>query len=244
MLTKNDIKFIRSLREKEVRMAQGVFVAEGEKLVADLLKRETTSVLIYTTEKCALPLPHAQKISISEMERITLFKTPSSALAVFKQPQKTFQETQYPALILDGVRNPGNLGTIIRLCDWFGIHTVWCTDDCADVYNEKAVQASMGSVVQISVKYASRHHIAEQAESMKMVLIGAGMDGENIYEANIPVRCALVMGNEGQGLSPEMQRAIKRSVAIPAAAGSRAESLNVALATAILLSEVTRRKAI
>ena len=236
MPSKNEIKFIRALAQKKTRAEHGVFIAEGEKLVKHLIS------VLGKPEKCfatnPLLVPTAEIISDTEMRKLSFLKTPSSILAVFKQPTPVLQSFEMPAtVVLDGIRDPGNLGTILRLCDWFGIRQVVCTTDCVDVFNEKVVQASMGSVAVVEVMYADRASIIKAANANEVVLLGADMNGEDVFHFIWPQKFGLVIGNEGQGLSAELGAALQGVLSIPAAPIAQAESLNAAMATAIMLGQ-------
>ena len=236
MLSKNEIKFIRSLGQKKGRAAHGLFVAEGEKLVAHLIQLLGNPVKCYALEPFLAT--SVELITPTEMGKISFLKTPSRVLAVFNQPVVKPQLFAGPAtVVLDGIRDPGNLGTILRLCDWFGVGQVICTPDCVDVYNEKVVQASMGSVAAVAVVYAERSAIIAAATQNGVVLMGANMQGENVFQVTWPNKFGFVIGNEGQGLSAALAAGLQGYISIPAAPQARAESLNAAMATAIMLGQ-------
>lgn len=235
------MKFIAGLRQKKKRQQKGLFVAEGEKLVAHLQNLlGSPEYAFYTQEKL---FEKAQEITEIEMARLSSLIHPSPILAVFKQP--SFSDVPFKnafTLILDGIRDPGNLGTIIRLCDWFGVSQIICTDDCVDVFNEKVVQASMGSVASIPVISLHREAILSAVNNAEVSLVGTQMDAPSVYSSEITSKCALVIGNEGQGISPILSAACNQFISIPAAPQSQAESLNAAVSAAVILAEFSRRK--
>ena len=234
MPSKNEIKYIRSLGLKKARAEHGVFVAEGEKLVRHLIKLLGQPTHCYTTLNFFTP--YAEVVSEAEMNKLTLLKTPSTVMAVFNQPQPNLKPFETAStVVLDAIRDPGNLGTILRLCDWFGIKQVICSNDCVDVYNEKVVQASMGSVAAVEVLYADRNTIVAAAKENDAALLGTDMDGEDVFHFIWPQKFGLIVGNEGQGMSQELRSALNGVLRIPAAPTAKAESLNAAMATAVLL---------
>lgn len=240
MPSKNEMKNINALRLKKKREQSGLFVAEGEKLVAHLITLLGKPRHFYCLAESAVA--GAEVISAAEMAKLSHLTHPSPVFAVFAQPR--FDEPPFCnafTLVLDGIRDPGNLGTILRLCDWFGVHQVVCTDDCVDVFNEKVVQASMGSVATVQVVSQSREELVAQAKKAEVTLVGTTMDAPSVYEVQLPAKAALVIGNEGQGVSEVIQRACGMLVSIPASPTAKAESLNAAMSAAILLAEFSRK---
>jgi TrmH family RNA methyltransferase len=240
MPSKNEIKNINALRAKKGRQKEGLFVAEGEKLVAHLLAVLGKARYLFCLPDA--PFKGAEVISLADMTRLSNLAHPSPVFAVFAQPQ--FTEAAFSTaftLVLDGIRDPGNLGTILRLCDWFGVTQIVCTDDCVDAFNEKVVQASMGSVATVQVVSLSRDALIAQATQANVTLIGTAMDAPTVYAAQLPAKAALVIGNEGQGISAELAKACTLWVSIPAAPTAKAESLNAAMSAAILLAEFSRK---
>jgi TrmH family RNA methyltransferase len=239
MLSKSQIKYVTSLRHKKYRDANRVFVAEGEKMVRHLLGLGAKPMSLYCTQEGLFA--NAETVAQSEMARISNLSSPSVVLAVFAMPQFTITPFAHNfTLVCDGLRDPGNFGTILRLCDWFGVRQVVCTDDCVDNFNEKVVQASMGSVFSVPVVALERHHLLQVAQEKEVALVGTAMKGEDFYHVQLPVKAALVIGNEGQGISQVLWDSCKQFVMIPAAEGAQAESLNAAVSTAILLSAFSR----
>ena len=233
--SKTDIKLIRSLSEKKFREKNSLFVVEGEKLVQEAICSK------YIVEKVF----YANDIGEDIMSKMTLLSSPSPALALVKMPEMKKPipiDSGKLYLALDTIRDPGNIGTIIRLADWFGITQIFASEDCVDIYNPKVIQATMGSIFRIDVQYIN---LAELLISTvgKIEVFGAYLDGESIYRHQLAQSAIIVVGNESRGISPELTPYIKSKIHIPsfAADGAGVESLNVAVATAIICSEFRRR---
>lgn len=247
MISKNKIKYIRSLELKKNRTKEGKFVAEGHKVVDDLLALQPADLIVGTQEwlqgKHFGAGTEVIEVSEEELKKVSFLQHPQQVLAVFKQAaaQQYALDTSELSLALDGVQDPGNLGTIIRIADWFGITHIFCSEDTADVYNPKVVQATMGSIARVRVAYTSLPHLLDSLPENHPVF-GTLLDGENIYVEHLPQHGIIVMGNEGNGISPEMRRRISRKLLIPtfATTPDKADSLNVAVATAIVCSEFRR----
>lgn len=242
-MNKNHIKLIRSLELKKNRKREGLFVAEGPKVVSDMLQAGYHARLLFsTTER-----PSAEVITDEELRKISFLQHPQEVLAVFEIPQsinsKPLTINSTLSLALDGIQDPGNLGTIIRIADWFGISTIYCSLDTVDVYNPKVVQATMGSIAHVKMVYTDLPEFFRQLPHSCPVY-GTLLDGENIYEQELTPEGIIIMGNEGNGISSEVRKYITRRLLIPDfhTDGLRAESLNVAIATAITCSEFRRRK--
>ena len=240
MLSKGQIKLINSLSQKKYRQKNALFVAEGIKVIKELLnsnfelERLFSEADLFFTENNKMQLLEA-----NELKKITKLATPQTALALFKIPQKKQTITEDFIVALDGVRDPGNLGTIIRLCDWFGVKQLLCSKDTVDCYNEKVVQATMGSIARVEVIYGD---LAEEISKLDLPVFGTFMNGENIYESSLSFKGILVLGNEANGISDEIKQLSKHQISIPQFGETKnTESLNVATATAILLSEFKRR---
>ena len=241
MLSKGQIKLINSLSQKKYRQKNALFVAEGIKVIKELLnsnfelERLFSEADLFFTENNKMQLLEA-----NELKKITKLATAQTALALFKIPQKKQTITEDFIVALDGVRDPGNLGTIIRLCDWFGVKQLLCSKDTVDCYNEKVVQATMGSIARVEVIYGD---LAEEISKLDLPVFGTFMNGENIYESSLSSKGILVLGNEANGISDEIKQLSKHQISIPQFGETKnTESLNVATATAILLSEFKRRK--
>jgi len=237
MLSKNQIKLIQSLTRKKKRDEFRLFVAEGEKLVADLLPHFECLHLFATNAAFA----DADLISEVEMKKITHLTTPSSALAVFQQKESVYDAAEVDrslSIALDDIQDPGNLGTIIRVADWFGIPYVFCSPACADVYNSKTVKATMGALSRVQVVYVD---LSTLLQGVSCPVFGTFMDGENIYQVDLPKAGVIVLGNEGQGISSAVENLLTRRLSIPSFGDKTSESLNVAMATGIVCSEFRRR---
>ncbi|GGZ46915.1 TrmH family RNA methyltransferase [Mesonia mobilis] len=240
MLSKGQIKLINSLSQKKYRQKNALFVAEGIKVIKELLnsnfelERLFSEADLFFTENNKMQLLEA-----NELKKITKLATAQTALALFKIPQKKQTITEDFIVALDGVRDPGNLGTLIRLCDWFGVKQLLCSKDTVDCYNEKVVQATMGSIARVEVIYGD---LAEEISKLDLPVFGTFMNGENIYESSLSSKGILVLGNEANGISDEIKQLSKHQISIPQFGETKnTESLNVATATAILLSEFKRR---
>jgi len=239
MVSKSQIKLITSLAQKKYRRRQGLFVVEGLKSIREFIAANFVVQNLYTTRETFNVVSNKiQQVNEEELKKISFLKTPQKALAVFKIPEVKKIESAQFYLALDGVRDPGNLGTIIRLCDWFGLPGLVCSEDTVDCFNPKVVQASMGSLARINVLYTG---LAKHLETSRLPVFGAFMDGENVYNSELPEQGILVMGNEANGISEEITPLITRKISIPRFGETQeTESLNVATASAILISEFKR----
>lgn len=241
MLSKNQIKLITNLQKKKFRYKNQLFVAEGVKVIKEFLKSKfelyalysTTDIFIQQTSNCSF-------ITEEELKKISNLTTPQVALAVFKIPQAFTLNSSGISLVLDGIRDPGNLGTIIRQCDWFGIKQLVCSLDTVDAFNPKVVQASMGSLTRVEVIYTQLEEFLREEKRLKL---GAFMDGCSIYNTDYNAKdVVLVLGNEANGIRPSVESLIDLKVSIPQYGKIQdTESLNVAMAGAILTSEIKRK---
>ena len=245
-MTKAEIQQIRSLQDKRNRDAEGLFLAEGAKLVEEIASSKLTIRRIYTT-RTDLKGANVEVIDSKTMERLSGLKTASDTLAVVEQPRYRLSLrslTKSLILALDGVQNPGNLGTIIRLADWFGVEDILCSKECADCFNPKVIQATMGAILRVRIHYVDNlAELLSEASKEGMPIYGTLLDGDNIYSTTLTPTGIIVMGNEGRGLSQECRRVVTHRLLIPAYPANRptSESLNVAMATGITLSEFRRR---
>ena len=240
MLSKNQIKLITSLQQKKQRFAHRLFFAEGIKGIQELLESNFELVHLYTTQNDFDIVSNDKKVLINEQElkKITALATPNTCLAVFKIPNEKKITESGLILALDSIRDPGNLGTILRLCDWFGIQEIICSKETVDIYNPKVVQATMGSLARVNVNYID---LAPFISQTKLPVFGTFMNGTNIYKTDLRQEGIIVMGNEANGISPEIEKLIKYRLAIPRFGTlQKTESLNVSTATAIVLSEFRR----
>jgi TrmH family RNA methyltransferase len=239
-ISKNHIKLITSLEQKKYRQKHQLFIAEGIKVIEELMSSAFEVDKIFCTEDFLLEISEEKVIRISENElkKISKLKTPNKVLGVFKIPENKRLNNSGLILALDDINDPGNLGTIIRLCDWFGISQLVCSKKTVDCYNQKVVQASMGSLTRIQIDYVDLETYLQDAKSSSFI---ADMDGENVYKINLPKEGIIVMGNEANGVSESIRNLVKNKISIPRFGTSQlTESLNVATATAILLSEFRR----
>lgn len=239
-MTQAEIKQIRSLSEKKFRDATGLFVVEGEKLVREALDSGFKVVRVLRREE----------IGDAVMARISQLSSPSPVLAVVARPEPAPDgPVGGLCLALDGIRDPGNLGTILRIADWFGVETVFVSDDCVDLYNPKVIQASMGSIFRVRVVTADLAALARRFREAGMRVYGTFLDGKDLYREELVPEGLVLMGNEAAGIRPEVAAEVDARLLIPSfgrsaretGAGTGAESLNVAVATAVTLSEFRRR---
>lgn len=245
-MTRSEIRFIRSLADKHARTESGLFVAEGSKLIGEILASGWEVEALYSTRDTFGG--RAEMIAPSEMERISMLKTPNDSLATVRMPSHAAPRTADAgslALALDAVRNPGNMGTIIRLADWFGIEDVYCSEDSADCFNPKVVQATMGAVLRVRVHYLDLTALLARSAAAGTPVYGTTLDGGNIYSEPLTAGGIIVMGNEGHGISPGCAAHVTRRLLIPPYPASRrgSESLNVAMAAAVVCAEFRRRSA-
>lgn len=241
MVSKNQIKLITSLQQKKYRKQEQLFFAEGVKVVQELLHSNFELQDLFTTKQDFLTVPKnkVHAISEAELKKISALTTPNTCLAVFKIPKAKEMVEKGLIVALDDVRDPGNLGTIIRLCDWFGIETLFCSEESVDIYNPKVVQATMGSISRVNVVYGNLETFLSQT---KLPVFGTFMDGNNIYQEELPKEGIIIMGNEANGISTSVEKLVSDRIAIPRFGNLQVtESLNVATATAIILSEFKRK---
>ena len=240
MVTKHQIKVIKSLSQKKNRLELGLFTVEGIKGIKEFLRSNFELDTLFTT-KLIFDAPAAQITEISEVElkKITTLKNPNTALAIFKIPESVSPKNEGLIIALDAIRDPGNLGTIIRLCDWYGVQDLLCSTTTVDCYNSKVVQATMGSLTRVNVVYLD---LESFLESYSNPIVGTFMTGDNIYTTQLPAQGVVILGNEANGISEIIQSKINNRITIPQFGKQQAtESLNVANATAIVLSEFKRR---
>jgi len=245
-LTKNEIKFVKSLHQKKNREIHKLFIVEGEKLIDELLKQGDYKVeRIYHTHDYELPhtIDHNlfQLISNQDLSRISNLKTPNKVLATvqFKTPKPLDYTADNLILILDEIKDPGNMGTIIRTANWFGVKQIVCSENCVDLYNPKCIQASMGAIYKSQVHYCPLQNTIDQLKSNHFNIVGASLDGENMYHSTFSPKTALVMGSESHGISQSTEPLIDKNILIPQY--GTAESLNVGIATGIILAEYKRQ---
>lgn len=244
MITKADIKYIVSLQLKKQRQKYGQFVVEGEKSIAELLKSPLNVDRLYATGKCLndntvlSQFKSVVEISEKELGTISVHQTPQGALALVDIPDTKLNADDFNqplSIALDNIQDPGNLGTIIRIADWYGIHTIICSRDCTDVYNPKCINSTMGSFCRVNVFYED---IAEVSNKYNQAIIAATLDGNNIHQLKEKIKGLIVIGNEGHGIRPDILENARYSISIPRLGG--AESLNAAVSTAIIVDNLVR----
>lgn len=254
MISKNKIKYLKSLEMKKHRQAESVFVAEGPKIVGDLLNAgfEPTYLAVVECSDFASRLKNFDLngvqidfVTADDLRKVSSLEAPQQVLAVLKQPVWQLDSniaSKELCLALDEVQNPGNLGTIIRLAAWFGIEHLFCSKGCADVYNSKTVQATMGGLAHVKVHYVDLVEMIGNLPDSTPVY-GTFLDGENLYGKQLEQRGLIVMGNEGRGVSKDVENLVTEKLFIPNYPAEResTESLNVAIATAIVCAEFRRR---
>lgn len=239
MVGKSQIKFIKSLQQKKNRLAHQLFVVEGKKTVQELLHSSLETYKVYSTEVDFVQQYQFQaaQIKAEDLKKISTLHTPNGYLGIFRIPKQreiTFDDW---VLVLDSVNDPGNLGTIIRLCDWFGIKQILCSPDTVDCYNPKVLQATMGSITRVQLSYMD---VAEFLKNTQLPIYGGFMNGTPVSKVAFPRKGVLVMGNEANGISEAITGLLQEKITILQYGKKSTESLNVATATAILLHEIRR----
>jgi len=238
MVTKNQIKLVASLKQKKYRSQHRLFVVEGEKVVRELLETGMRHFKVFVDEAVSLgKFKEAEEVSSKDLKQMSSLTHPNGVLGVFHMPDGYNDAVHDWVVVLDAVRDPGNLGTIIRLCDWFGIKQLVCSQDTVDCYNPKVLQATMGSIARVYVSYVDLKEYLNQTD---LPIYGAFMDGESVYGSEFGKKGILVMGNEANGISKEVNNFVTKRISIPQFGAPTTESLNVATATAILLNEIRR----
>ena len=239
MVSKNQLKLIKSLHQKKYRNEHGLFFIEGVKAITELLNSGINLHQILTTRNfsSSTNLGKTVEITNSDLKKISAFQNPSGDLAVFEIPKPKQIDFDDWIVVLDDIRDPGNLGTIIRLCDWFGIKNLVCSKETVDCYNPKVLQATMGSIARINIAYRDLKLFLSKASTP---IYGSFMRGNSIYKEVYPKAGILILGNEANGISTKLDGFIKQRITIPQFGDKSTESLNVATATAIMLSEVRR----
>ncbi|MBP5306559.1 MAG: RNA methyltransferase [Paludibacteraceae bacterium] len=252
MLSKNQLKDLSQYALKKRRDEDHVFVAEGRKLIEELASSFSCRTLVGTDPADSSPFIPCKQYFIasrSEMERISLQKSARDSFAVFLRHDAS-DNNHLPSpykgltLALDTVQDPGNLGTIIRICDWFGVEQVWCSEGCADPWSPKVVQSTMGALARVHVSTnINLTELLSKARQEGIRIYGTQLDGENIYQKTLDKQAIVVMGNEGNGLSNEVRKLVNEHLLIPSFPPDRitSESLNVAVATAVVIGEFRRR---
>ena len=237
-LSNNHQKLITSLSQKKYRQKHQLFIAEGVKVIEEFLKSSYEVEILFSTDPYFSFLDCFVQVTNQELKKISSLKTPNKVLALFKIPSEKKVNSSGLIVALDTINDPGNLGTIIRLCDWFGVEQLVCSKETVDCYNTKVVQASMGSLTRVSTSYLN---LPEYLKTVSIPIYIADMNGVNIHKTKLPASAVLVMGNEANGISDTLKSLISNKISIPRYGDSvQVESLNVATATAILLNEFRR----
>lgn len=238
MLTAHKIKVFQSLDKKKFRQKYNLFLVEGNKTITELFNSNFKIKEIFSTDpqkldRTDIPLTH---ISDNELKKISFLQNPKDSVAVCYLNEEKKMSDGNLQLVLDGIQDPGNMGTIIRLADWFGIEQIICSKDTVDFYNPKVIMASMGSFTRVNIVYTD---LAEYLSQTENINIGTDMEGENIYSFNRPEKMNLVLGNEGNGMRPETEKLLEKSIMIPRFGKSQStESLNVSMAAGIILGQL------
>ena len=237
-LSKNHIKLITSLSQKKYRQKHKLFVVEGVKVVQEFLNSSYELDIVFSSDINFSSTNKFIKVTDQELKKISSLKNPNKVLAIFKIPNQINPIIDGLILALDSINDPGNLGTIIRLCDWFGIEQLVCSNETVDCFNSKVVQASMGSLTRVAVSYLD---LKKYLQNASVPIFVADMDGLDVYKTKLPDSALLVLGNEANGISDEIKQLVTTKITIPRyGAFQQTESLNVATASAILLSEFRR----
>jgi len=250
MITKNEIKLIKSLKQKKYRNNHHMFVVEGEKMVEEMLSSKMKFNNLYATEDWGFPsnmnFDDFKLISNKELNQISSLTTPNKVIAILNQFDNKLDISNLEnkiSIILDSVKDPGNLGTIIRIADWFGIQDVVCSADCVDLYNPKVVQATMGSIFRVKVFYTELTEFLKKLKNeTNLTIYGTLLNGENIYSKTLNKNAVIVFGNESEGISDKIIPFIDEKLLIPGfSEGGKIDSLNVAISTAIVCAEFKRK---
>lgn len=239
MVVKSELKLIKSLQQKKCRNEHGLFVVEGKKTIEEVLKSDMKLYKLFAVDSEGFKIEGVEvsRISNKELSQISSLKNPNGYLGVFHIPKQEQKILSDWILVLDGVQDPGNLGTIIRLCDWFGVVDIVCSPETVDCYNPKVLQATMGSITRVHMRYTE---LKDFLSSSELPIYGAFMDGVSVNDLKLPEKGILIMGNEGKGISDSVAQLCTDKLAIPQFGGITTESLNVASATAILLYEIRK----
>ncbi|MGO4921499.1 TrmH family RNA methyltransferase [Maribacter spongiicola] len=239
MVVKSELKLIKSLQQKKCRNEHGLFVVEGKKTVEEVVNSSMKVYKLFAIAPSDLEVKDNDvvKVSSKELSQMSSLKNPNGYLGVFHIPNTSNKILSDWTLVLDGVQDPGNLGTIIRLCDWFGISDIICSLDTVDCYNAKVLQATMGSITRVNIQYLD---LIEFLKAAKIPVYGTFMNGVSVTTSKLPKKGIMVMGNEGKGISNTVARLCTDRLAIPQFGDVTTESLNVASATAILLHEIRK----
>ena len=243
MLSKNQIKILRGLQRKKERKNSGLYIVEGKKIVQEILDSKDDWVELYATKSWLEQYPEYDKlenvfeITDKDLAQVSSFKTPNEVMLLLKQKAEVdFLKVHFTDIVLalDGIKDPGNMGTIIRLADWFGVGHILCTTDSVDQYNPKVVQSAMGSIRRVNLHYGDLANMLSQLDSHK--IYACDLNGSSIYDTSFKEKAILIMGSESHGISKEVRTIVDHIITIPSVSNTGIDSLNVASATAISLS--------
>lgn len=238
MLTTHKIKVFQSLDKKKFRQKYNLFLVEGNKIISELKNSPYKIKEIFSVEPSELSFLKSETHLITErdLKKISFLQTPKDSVAVVEIPEIKFLQHQKIQIILDGIQDPGNLGTIIRLCDWFGIEQIICSQDTVDLYNPKVIQSTKGSFTRVNVFYTDLEDFLQKSDVLN---IGTDMTGENLYQYHFPEKFNLILGNEGNGMRPNVEKLVSQNITIPRFGSNKStESLNVSMATGIILGQI------
>lgn len=252
MLSKNKIKLIQSLSRKKSRDETGLFLVEGNKMVEEALRSDykvetlvCTSGFVHLHPEIHLHVNELLETDSESIQKASLLQSPQDSLALVYKPANIKPELDLKkdlVLALDFIQDPGNMGTILRIADWFGINTVICSENTVDVFNPKVVQASMGAIFRVKIGFTDLETFLSESGKSHIPVYGTFLEGKNIYAEMLTSNGIIVLGNEGNGISPEVAKLVSHKISIPSfSSGKGSESLNVAVATAICCSEFRRR---
>ena len=242
MLTAHTIKIIQSLDKKKYRQKYNLFLVEGNKIIKELPNSDYHIDHLYSInpQELAIITDNTTAILPTELKKISFLQHPKDSVAVCKIPEKSILKETNIQIILDGIQDPGNLGTIIRLADWFGIEQIICSEDTVDVYNPKVIQSTMGSFLRVNVVYKN---LDDYLKNYQYPILGTDMEGQNIYKTEFPEKFSIVLGNEGNGIRPSTESLINSMISIPRFGNTQStESLNVSMSAGIILGEIFSRK--
>ncbi len=237
-ISRNDLKNFSSLIRKSKRNELGLFIVEGKKICDELIQSDFQIERLFVTEKYKNDYKTAELISQNDADRLSNLKNQSDIIGIVKTPKHDIPETaDQMTIYLEGISDPGNMGTILRSLDWFGYNNVYCSSDCVDIFNNKAVMASMGSVFRVKSHTISLTEICDKFKITNT--IGTTLDGENLYSFQFEEKSIIILGNEANGISRDLTNKVNQNISIPKK--GNAESLNVSIATSIILNEINRR---
>ena len=240
MLTAHKIKILQSLDKKKFRQKYNLFLVEGNKTIKEIPNSHFKIKEIFSVNPDEISTENvaASQITPNELKKISFLQHPKDSVAVCELINEKFLEDLSIQLVLDGIQDPGNLGTMIRLADWFGIEQIICSEDTVDFYNPKVIQASMGSFLRVNIVYKN---LTEYLKNSTSENIGTDMDGTNCYEYDFPEKFNLILGNEGNGIRPETENLLTQKITIPRF-GKSTESLNVSMVAGIILGQIFSKK--